>query len=316
MNTDASIAKNNDMRLSQLANQWCEEVRPGFFDKFTPADLRLMLQSFQPLQQLIQQIAQGEAISSVLPTSSVLIDTLSTDETALNEQVQQLQQQAAKDETELKSAVSTIHNQSEQIQELKQQLSLLKIEQQQQQAHFSKELKTASVELQQAQDNLQQAQKEKSDLADNLSQLQKQLSAFQIPAELQFLRAEPELAQALGLSLPDNDQQALIATVAVLAQKDNLERLWDNLKDRCESEKRPANSDECQLLATALDWYNQNWKTRPFQLLLVSSPSSYDFEKQQKTKHHTDGETVSQVWLPGIADGAGKPLRKTLVLTH
>lgn len=316
MSTDVFIKKKNDTRLPQLAKQWSEEVNPGFFDKFTPADLRLMLQSFQPLQQLIQQIAQGEAICSVSSTTTALVDTPSTNETVLNEQVQQLQQQAAKDEAELKSAVSTIHDQSEQIQELKQQLSLLKVEQQEQQTQFSKELKTASVEFQQAQANLKQEQKEKSDLADSLSKVQKQLSDSQVPAELQFLRAEPELAQALGLSLPDNDQQALIATVAVLAQKDNLERLWDNLKDRCESERRPASSDECQLLATALDWYNQNWKTRPFQLLLVSSPSSYDFEKQQKTKHHTDGETVSQVWLPGIADGAGKPLRKTLVLTH
>ena len=43
---------------------------------------------------------------------------------------------------------------------------------------------------------------------------------------------------------------------------------------------------------------------------------SFNYEQQQKARHQTDGETLGQILLPGLADGAGKPLRKTLVLTY
>lgn len=294
---------NKDRRLEELAKQWELEATPTYFDKFTAGDLQLMLQHFQPLQQLIQAIAQGQAISS--PVSA------EQDETS-----QQLQEQAEKDKEKLKQAAETIQSQTEHLEALQQKLSSLTAEHQQQEAQLTKSLTTANDQLEQAEKKLQEQQNKSSQLSQQLAEIQAQLHENQLPAELVFLRNEPELMQSLGLVLPENDQQALIAMVAVLAQKDNLERLWDNLKDRCEKEKRPATSEENNLLTAALAWYNHNWKTRPFQLLKPATPSSYDFEKQQKTKHQTDGETVSQVWLTGIADGAGKPLRKTLVLTQ
>jgi hypothetical protein len=56
--------------------------------------------------------------------------------------------------------------------------------------------------------------------------------------------------------------------VAVLAQRDNLERL-PALKDRCEAENRPAHTAERALLAAALSWYNHNWRSKPYQLVRV-----------------------------------------------
>ena len=292
----------NTRRLVELAKQWDQDESPSFY-KFTATDLRLMLQHFQPLQQLILTIAQGQVISSTVPAEQ--------DETS-----QQLQEQAEKDKEKLKQAAETIQSQTEHLEALQQKLSSLTAKHQQQEAQLTKSLTTANAQLEQADKKLQEQQKKSSQLSQQLAEMQAQLHENQLPAELVFLRNEPELMQSLGLVLPENDQQALIAMVAVLAQKDNLERLWDNLKDKCEKQKRPATSEENNLLSAALAWYNHNWKTRPFQLLKPATPSSYDFEKQQKTKHQTDGETVSQVWLTGIADGAGKPVRKTLVLTQ
>lgn len=321
---------NSSRRLEELAKQWSQET-PGLFDKFTAADLQLMLQYFQPLQQLIQAIAQGQEASVVALTQQEPADSASSEdvetlqnkvhdlEEALNvsqEESNQLQQQAEKDKEELKQAVESIKSQTKHIETLQQKLSSLTTEHEKQQTQLTEDIKKAHAQLQQAQSSLQQEQQKSNGLSQQLSAVQVQLREYQPSAELMFLRNTPELAQALGLSLPESDQQAMIATVAVLAQKDNLERLWDNLKDRCESGKRAATSDEYNLLAAALAWYNNNWKTRPFQLLTTSASLSYDFEKQQKAKHQTDGETVSQVWLPGIADGAGKPVRKTLVLTQ
>lgn len=321
---------NNSHRLEELAKQWNQES-PGLFDKFTAADLQLMLQHFQPLQQLIQAIAQGQEASAVALTQQEPADSASSEdvealhnkvhdlEEALNvsqEESKQLQQQAEKDKGELKQAVESIKSQTKHIETLQQKLSSLTAKHQQQEAQLTKSLTTANAQLEQADKKLQEQQKKSNQLSQQLTEMQAQLHKNQLPAELVFLRNEPELMQSLGLALPESDQQALIAMVAVLAQKDNLERLWDNLKDRCEKEKRPATSEENNLLSAALAWYNHNWKTRPFQLLNPATLSSYDFEKQQKTKHQTDGETVSQVWLTGIADGAGKPVRKTLVLTQ
>lgn len=319
-------------RLEQLSKQWSEQANPSFFDKFTPADLRLMLEHFQPLQQLIQTVAQGQepsAAAAVQPESKRTVepsqneqelkDTIQGLEKALRssqEECTRLQQQAEHDKEQLKQASDSIQSQTALIESLQQKLATLTAEHEKQQAQLTQDIQAANAHLQQTQSKLQQQQQQVSELSQQLSTTQAQLREFQPPAELTFLRNEPELMQALGLSLPDSNQQALIAMVAVLAQKDNLERLWDNLKDRCESEKRPATHEEDNLLNAALAWYNHNWKTRPFQLLTPTAPSGYNFETQQKLKHQTDGETVSQVWLAGIADGAGKPLRKTLVLTQ
>lgn len=285
-------------RLMELASLWDEQSKSGMFDKFTPADLRLMLESFAPLQDIIRQIVNQSAAPEA---TALLASANSSPSTAEEAHLQQLEEtrvemahlknQASEDAEKLKRAADNIAQQSEQIATLKQ--DKIQLEQQ-------------IVSEQQQAANLQQ----------EIDHLNKKLAQSQSIDELEILRNDTELARNLGVKLPANDQQALIAIVAVLAQKDNLERLWDNLKARCEAEKRPANNKELTLLLSALGWYNHNWKLRPFQLLQSTEGASFDFEQQQKAKHHTDGETLSQIWLPGLADGAGKPLRKTLVLTR
>jgi myosin heavy subunit len=270
----------------ELGSCWDEQSRFGALDKFTPVDLRMMLEHFEPLQNLIRQIANGSVVHQSTSTSapaSVYTVESTTPDAQLQHQLQKantalkhLQNQANEDASKLKAATECIEQQNAQIATLKD---------------------------------------DKAQLEQQVMSLQKRTEKFQPLTELQTLRDDTVLARNLGLDIPADDQQALIVMVAVLSQKDNLERLWDNLKERCETEKRSANTQEMNLLCSALGWYNNNWKLRPFQLLHPLEGESFNFEQQQKSKYKTDGETLSQTLLPGLADGAGKPLRKTLVLT-
>ncbi len=283
-------------RLLELGSFWDEQSRFGASDKLTPVDLRLMLENFEPLQNLIHEIANGSMVQQSTATSvPARVSTAeATPDFQLQEQLKEantalmhLQKQASEDASKLKEATVCIEQQKEQIATLKDDKA---------------QLEQQVMSLQKRAEKFQQ----------EIGDLNKQ---FQPLTELQTLRDDTVLAHNLGLDLPADDQQALIAMVAVLSQKDNLERLWDNLKERCEIENRSANDQEMGLLSSALGWHNHNWKLRPFQFLQPLEGERFNFEQQQKTKHQTDGETLSQTFLPGLADGTGKPLRKTLVLT-
>lgn len=296
--TAANQSETHIKRLNDLATSWDKQSPLGPFDKFSPADLRLMLESFLPLQDMIRQIANGSDTSqSVIATTSVFDANIASDPQLqkqlkeANDELASLRAQASEDAAKLKEAVDCIEQQSAQIDSLKNE------------------------KLQLVQQN-HSAQQQTEGLQQEIDNLHKQFTQVQPSAELQTLRNDTALSRNLGLDLPANDQQALIAMVAVLSQKDNLERLWDNLKERCESEKRSVNTEELSLLTSALGWYNHNWKLRPFQLLQPHEGGSFNFEQQQKARYQTNGETLGQILLPGLADGAGKPLRKTLVLTR
>ena len=162
-------------------------------------------------------------------------------------------------------------------------------------------------------------------LKKELQQAQKELHASQAelartgnaPMELALLREDTALAQALGLSpLPTDNTQALVQTVAVLAQRDNLERLWSTLKERCETDRRPASASESALLGAALAWHNHNWRTRPYLLIEAAPGMAYDYERHVRSCHTHTGETVAAQHLPGIADGSGTLLCKALVGTR
>lgn len=79
------------------------------------------------------------------------------------------------------------------------------------------------------------------------------------PAELS--RDDVELARRLELTdLPSDTTQALIRIVAVLAQRDNLERLWAALKDR--ARKPPLAHTAERALPLRRPWYNHNWRSK------------------------------------------------------
>lgn len=155
-----------------------------------------------------------------------------------------------------------------------------------------------------------------------LQKAQTQLSVHQknqddIRRKLAVLRTDAPLAQQLALhDLPIDDVQALARTIAVLSQHESLQRLGAILKERCEAESRPASHEELALLQTALIWHNHNWRARPFRLIEVAPSSAFQFAHHQRSQHSPAGETVVELYLPGITHDNGQPLFKALVRTN
>ena len=294
-----NLDKESRKRLEKLESQWSEPCDARWLKELTLPDLKLLLEHFTPLQDLIRALVATPAGTS---PSALAHETASLRDQASAAQAAQDSAEAALASTQAelaqayercRAAERDLSQCTAKVQELVQQNRL-------------------------QQQTMQQLEQQCQQLQNTLSAAQAQLArSGSAPAELALLRQDTALAQALGLEpLPSDDTQALIQTVAVLSQRDNLERLWSALKDRCEANKRPATAGEQALLQAALDWHNHNWRTRPFRLIEATPASAYHFEYHQRSRHASTGETISAQHLPGIADGSDRPLCKALVNTQ
>ncbi len=329
------LDKDSRKRLEKLASHWTKSPGGLGLPDLTLPDLRLLLEHFEPLQELLRHIAvpaqhtvptaEDQSSAARQPVALQAMAQLQTQlqqaQTELDQfqtQLQQTQTQLQQAETELQHAQTELHQVQTKLQQAHSEFNHLTSQCQAAQ-HDLAASNAAGKKLQQENKALKQTCKQ---LEKQLQQAQEQLSACQamqkpVPPELALLRSEPDLAQRLDLSdLPSDDTQALIQTVAVLAQRENLERLWSALKDRCETENRSARVPERALLQAALAWHNHNWRTRPYRLMEVTPPSVYHFENHLRSRQTPTGETVAALDLPGIADSSGKPLCKTLVRTR
>lgn len=294
-----SLDKPSRKRLEKMEAQWSESCEAWGLEKLTLPDLKLLLEHFTPLQDLIRALVATPAGTS---PSALAHETASLRDQASAAQAAQDSAEAA-----LASTQAELAQAHERCRAAEHDLSQCTTKVQ--------ELRQKNRQQQQTVQHLeQQCQQLQNDLSAAQAQLARSGSA---PAELALLRQDTALAQALGLEpLPGDDTQALIQTVAVLSQRDNLERLWGALKDRCEANKRPASAGEHALLQAALDWHNHNWRTRPYRLIEATPASAYHFDQHQRSRHASTGETISAQHLPGIADGSGRPLCKALVHTQ
>ena len=285
-------------RIQRLADEWVKAPLLGA-EKLTACDLRLLLENFAPIQDLIRAIAfsgSADNFSDAQP------------------------QDATNPSAEASELIASQGDLSEKPKQSESALS--KAEQLNRQLLNDLEQCAAKTEkLLCENNNLDQIRKQ---LEARLAEVENELtgckfklsSSAQPPAELALLRQDTELAQKLGLgNLPASDTEALIQVVAVLAQRDNLERLWHALKERCESLNRKAMQQEIHLLEAALAWYNHNWQSRPYRRIDVVVRASYDFECHQRSHYTPSGDSISELRLPGIADGSSKPVCKALVCT-
>jgi len=286
------LDKDSRKRLEKLNEQWDDAPGQYLFDKFTVTDLRLLLEHHTPLQNLIRTIATSPAVG--------LSATLAKEATLLHEGIIEGEASRRGDEADYSSMQSELSEAQAHCGALQNDLE---------------KCTAATQQLQQANGKLEK----------QLQQLQKELGTCRAelarssnaPRELALLRGAGELAQRLELAdLPDDDTQALIRTVAVLSQMNNIERLWDTLKAACERESRPASAEETALLQTALDWHNHNWQKKPFALHRPGEGKHFDFSKEQRAASFSGGETLSAVWLPGIVASNGVVQKKALVATR
>ncbi len=294
------LDKDSRKRLEKMEVEWDKPTTASWLVELKLPDLRLLLEHHQPLQDLIRAIAATGLGSSPLAAAQANSDL----QTQLQESTLTAQDaSAAQAESE-----SKLLKLREQCKGLQADLAQCSAATQQ----LLQDKKTTQTALSQTEKQLQQAHKE---LNAARAALARHGAA---PAELQLLQHDAELARRLELAdLPEDTTQALIRVVAVLAQRENMERLWTVLKERCEAENRTAHPEERALLAAALSWYNHNWRNKPYKLLEVPSGTSYDFERHLRSQHTTGGEKIRELRLPGIADGSGRVMNcKPLVSTQ
>lgn len=286
------LDKDSRKRLEKLDEQWDDAPGKYLSEKLTLADLRLLLEHHTPLQDLLRAIVTSSSNESL-----VMVAKEPTD----------LRKSTAEEDASSRSVDADYARMQSELGVVRAHCGALQNE--------LEKCTTATQQLLQANGKLEkqllQAQKE---LGACRAELTRSSNA---PAELALLRGAGELAQRLELTdLPDNDTQALIRTVAVLSQMNNIERLWDTLKAACERESRPASAEETALLQTALDWHNHNWQKKPFALHRPGDGKHFDFSKEQRAAPFSGGETLSAVWLPGIVASNGTVQKKALVATR
>lgn len=294
-----ALDKSSRKRLEKIQVEWDKSPEAFMQERLSLPDLRLLLGHHAPLQDLIRAIVVTAQGGSPQEAAQQAAD--------LRPQIEDEQCQAQNVIDEHEAAAAESEHLREQCQALQQDLKQCSATTQK----LLQEKNTAQQALNQLEKHLQQTQMELSAARAELA------CAGSAPAELEWLRRDTELARRLELTdLPSDATQALIRVVAVLAQRDNLERLWLVLKERCEAENRAVDPKERALLAAALTWYNHNWCSKPYQLLEEAPGTPYDFERHLRSQHASSGERISELRLPGIADGRGRLSCKALVSTQ
>ncbi len=325
------LSKNDQKRLTKISKEW-ETPAKCIPRTLSSYDLRLMLHYFPPLQDLIQQIANRGSGAPLRPPLDAQVQERHSPAQNPQDALQDLQVRLSGSEQQCRGLARA-------KQELQQDLEVAKGKLREAlglQRETQRKWQEVLDSYQQAQQQLQAAQSaqavaqqqaEQQQQACNKAQtkvesLQAELRTLQASqarhASLTLLRKDGDLAAHLMLNpLPASDVDALVQVVAVLAQIDNIKRLWNKLKERCEHEKRAASSAELTLWQDALQWHNFNWpSTHHFRSLTPSPACSYDFNQHQRWCHTLSGETLAQVLLPGLADASGKALLKPLVDTR
>lgn len=284
----AHLGKDARKRLEKLGEEWDKEAGSYLLTELKAPDLRLLLEYSKPLRDLIRQIA-ATAPGQTVPSAAA-----------------QAALKSARDEAEAAQSEA-----EDQCRALQAQL----VASQRDAATLRQQLAEAQQRSRAVEQELRSAQRQLASLEQELAR-QRQQQGAQPPA-LALLRQDSTLAQRLDLAdLPADASAALIRVVAVLAQMNSIERLWDALKENCERDRRPASAEETALLQTALDWHNHNWSRRPFTLHRPRSGDSFDYSKEQRAAASPSGDTLSAVWLPGIVAGSGHVQKKALVATR
>lgn len=331
------LEKNKKDRLEKLCKEWEKsEQEVDFFSSFKNIDvldLRLLLENPSPVQELIKAIVISVLRSTSPSARSEEIIGLKNIENSeeyckdsqdKNRLLEETREQLEKSNIELsKEQIALASIKSELVQAQAAQAAQNRDMEQLRKAakEIEADLKACAAQVEKLLKKEEGYKQDIKALKDERKQLQVALTAAQAcnqaaPA-VTFLRNDYALAQAMGLDdLPLDDTQALIQTVAVLAQLDNVQRLWHALKERCELGKRPATVDESALLETALNWHNHTWRSQPYRLIEVNPGSRYDYENQARISHVTKGETVVTLFLYGISNSQGQPLCKAIVSTQ
>lgn len=308
-----TLSTKQQKRLDELANDW-DVGSSGLSLSLHLSDLRLLLQHFAPLKQLIRQVAMDN--ENVVPTEIKHISTITC---GLGEQ---------------RSSVASAEQEQDKVGKLTSQLQL----ESGLRAQIETQLEDATAQLSQLQKDYQQLElarqqehalrlEEQAKCRETKSRLQQLQQDYQTELNAlkrsvqspvtEMLYQDVALANALGLDDMGRDARIdFVRCVAVLSQFDTIKQLWDELKDRCEQQERAVTVNELMLLENALSWHNYNWQQKPYRLYRPTPGVSFDFNRQQRAVGSSNsGELLCDIWLPGISDHVGRLQKKALVVT-
>ena len=308
------LDKKDQKRLGELTESWNGAISGWGYDReMKAADLRLLLENFAPLQNLIRALV-AETVGGHAPitTAPHLAETQAhhDDNGDLAKQLEAALLAKAQAEQEIIGLKKDLNDCNKAVE------SLIKARDEQKALAESLRREHEQAKQQWAQDR-QKLERELWQCKDELNECQEQLQRNgRAPFELEFLRKDSALADVLGLAhLPADNIAALTRVVAVLSSRNSVENLISALKDRCEAENRAINANERALLVASVAWLNHNWPSHPYQLVDVPAQSDYQFDTQQRFKHSPTGDRVIERILLGLADSAGKVICKPLVRT-
>lgn len=286
------LSKDQQSRLDDLNKEWENGESKAIWsksEKITVSDLKLLLEHHSGVQALIRRLVD-ETSADAAPVYTY--NNANTDK-----ELSALRAELAQE----KATNQRLQNENSALQTLIRQ-SRTDLEREQ--------AKTAQVR--DSQSRLDQCE---AQLKDAQTALERARNANQPPQVVRWLRQETDLAKRMGIAdLPADTLQALTAVVAVFSQSDNLERLWDTLRERSESQSRCASAEELALLDSSIAWTNINRPSNPIEVLAVQG---YDFDFDQQTRSRTTptGERIGRTVLPGLAESRGKVIKKPIVTT-
>ena len=127
---------------------------------------------------------------------------------------------------------------------------------------------------------------------------------------LKAIKADADL-MPLWLWADESEGRQLVRLLATLSDWEQVLRLWGRLAERCKTGKRAANSAELAILNAALALHNLRYRDRSAELQTVAQGSSFNHETMERGS--PKGNTVADVWLPGLTNAAGQVQKKPLV---
>ncbi|HNU20603.1 MAG TPA: hypothetical protein PKK53_09995 [Hydrogenophilus thermoluteolus] len=285
------LSKDAEKRLKRLEEDWEKQDELRFSSDLRAADLRLMLEHFEPLRKLIRAIATETGKSA--PLAGVR-ETSATLETASKETAH-----------EQEALLAEWTGANARIRELETAL-----------AHARDENERQSAELVALRKRLAASEKTIRHLRAELDEATHQQGAWALAHHVvEWLQDNPAMASRFHLdTVRANDTTSAIRVVAVFAQWENIERLYQALKEQAETRNAPLDERDRRTLEAALSWFNYNWE-RPYQLVVPKAGDAFKYDWHVRSRHTPSGETITATLCPGIADGFAKIRCKPVVLT-
>ncbi|OYQ78707.1 hypothetical protein B9T19_07620 [Ignatzschineria sp. F8392] len=158
-----------------------------------------------------------------------------------------------------------------------------------------------------------------TDLYNKIKNLNKALeNSYQLPGiqttidNFKSVFNDPDLMNIFALDGKDNQTGIeLIRFIAKAAQWNDVQKVWDHLAKKCKSENREATSVEISLLKEIVKIHNLIYRDKSATLYIASRGDRYDYKQMQRGNNASSGDTVTEIWLPGLknpAQGVEKPV--------